>query len=262
MISIRGILKLLIKDNKNMSNHIPDEVKNKDKEPPAAETLKPKVDNNSSYQENNTKPAEHKLTKRVGRMTYRPSHKATFIGIAVVVAILAINAGMIAFVMNSQTSPETDVNRNQVTISSEALDKLGVSRNAVGSVGTELVVGPDSKFNGEVTVAGGVNIAGNLKLNSKFSATDASLAKLEAGDTVIGKLNVSGDGTLSNLNLRNDFTVVGLTRLQGPVNVAQLLTVSNSVNVSGNLAVGGTLSARSFQASNLVSDTTLTIGDI
>jgi hypothetical protein len=38
------------------------------------------------------------------------------------------------------------------------------------------------------------------------------------------------------------------------------MTVNNNLNVTGSLAVGGTLSARSFQASSLVSDTTLTIG--
>jgi hypothetical protein len=44
------------------------------------------------------------------------------------------------------------------------------------------------------------------------------------------------------------------------VTVSQLLTVNNSVNILGSLAVGGTLTVRNFQASSLVSDTTLTIG--
>jgi hypothetical protein len=42
--------------------------------------------------------------------------------------------------------------------------------------------------------------------------------------------------------------------------MTQLVTINNSLNVAGNLAVGGTLSARAFQASSLTSDTTLTIG--
>jgi len=36
--------------------------------------------------------------------------------------------------------------------------------------------------------------------------------------------------------------------------------VNSNINVAGNLAVGGTLTARGFQASSLTSDTTLTIG--
>jgi len=78
--------------------------------------------------------------------------------------------------------------------------------------------------------------------------------------TSISQLTVNGDGTVSNFNLRKDLTVLGLTRLQGAVTMSQLLTVNNNVNISGNLAVGGVLSARSFQASSLVSDSTLTIG--
>ncbi len=105
-----------------------------------------------------------------------------------------------------------------------------------------------------------MTVAGQFKLNSKFSASDASLAKLEAGDTSLGQLNVNGDGTVSSLNLRKDLLVTGLTRLQGAVTVSQVLTVNNNLNVSGNLAVGGVLTARGFQASSLVSDTTLTIG--
>lgn len=192
--------------------------------------------------------------------TYRPSHKATFIGLAVVVAILAVNAGVIAFVLRGQGEGGESVNRETVTLSTETLDKLGVSRNPVGNAGTELTVGPNAKFNGTVTVGSDVSIAGQLSLNSRFSANDASLTNLQAGNTSLAQLNVNGDGTLSNLNLRNDLTVVGATRIQGPMTLSQLLTVNNSVNISGNLAVGGTLSARGFQASSLVSDTTLTIG--
>ena len=44
------------------------------------------------------------------------------------------------------------------------------------------------------------------------------------------------------------------------VTLGQLLTVNNSVNIVGNLAVGGSISVRNFQASSLISDTTLTIG--
>jgi hypothetical protein len=192
--------------------------------------------------------------------TYRPSHKATFIGLSVVVVILAVNAGVIAFVLKGQGKGSDSTNRETVTLSSETLDKLGVSRDSVGSAGTELTVGPNARFNGTVTVGSDVSIAGQLKLNSKFSANDASLTRLQAGDTSLSQLNVNGDGTLSNLSLRNDLTVVGATRVQGPMTLSQLLTVNNSVNISGNLAVGGTLSARGFEAGSLTSDTTLVIG--
>jgi hypothetical protein len=177
-----------------------------------------------------------------------------------VVAILVINAGIITFVVRGQGDSDTNAVQGEVSISPGVLNTLGVSRNTVGSAGTELVVNPNSRFNGKVVIGSDMSIGGELKLNSKFSAADASLTKLQAGDTSLQQLNVNGDGTVSTLNLRKDLNVVGSTRLQGPVTVSQLLTVNNNLNVSGSLAVGGTLSARGFQASSLVSDTTLTIG--
>lgn len=237
-----------------MADHNSSEEKNKTFETPAPEVLHAKSDEVSRDPEPSKDALKAKIDRKPKHITYRPSHKATFIGVAVVVAILAVNTGAIAFIMNTQGTKTNSANGDQVVVSSAALDKLGVSRNPLGTVGTELVVGPNSKFNGTLTVAGDVSVAGQFKLNSKFSATDASLTKLAAGDTTVGQLNVSGDGTLSNLNLRKDFTVLGLSKLQGPVNVSQLLTVSNSVNITGNLSVGGVLSIGAFQTN------TLTIG--
>lgn len=237
----------------------PTETKNTSSEPPSPEELRPQAHKMPAAADGVEKP---KPATRSHRTTYRPSHKATFIGLSVVVAVLAINAGIITYVVKGEGEGggANSAAQGEVTISSGVLNSLGVSRNPVGSTGTELVVNPNSRFNGKVTIGSDVNVAGELKLNSKFSASDASLAKLEAGDTSLGQLNVNGDGTVTNLNLRRDLAVVGSTRLQGPVTVSQLMTVNNNLNVAGSLAVGGTLSARSFQASSLVSDTTLTIG--
>lgn len=229
------------------------------KTPPKPEVLHPQGE---TSEEKDAKPSVTTVARHaLRRPSYRPSHRATFLGIAAVVAILVVNAGIVAYVMRGGSgSDDSALNRSEVTLSSGALDKLGVSRSPIGNDGAELVVGPDAKFNGDVVVGNNVSIAGELKLNSTFSAADANLTKLQAGDTALQQLNVNGDATASALNLRQDLTVLGQSRLQGPVTMAQLLTVNNSVNIAGNLAVGGLLSARSFQASNLVSDTTLTIG--
>lgn len=232
---------------------------------PEPEVLKPQSDeaskDTSGSSEAHVQAAHKVLIPHKSRHgSYRPSHKATFIGLAVVIAILLINGGVIYFVMRGSGNASASTNRDEVTLSSEALDGLGVSRNSVGELGTELTIGPDSTFNGSVKIAGGASIGGELKLNSKFSANDASLAKLQAGETAVNTLNVNGDTTTSNLNARKDLSVAGVTRLQGAVTVSQILTVNNNLNVAGNLAVGGTLSARAFQASSLVSDTTLVVG--
>jgi cytoskeletal protein CcmA (bactofilin family) len=236
------------------------ETKDKTSGAPEPEVLKPQSNEASTAPSSAAPTGKMVIPKRSRHGSYRPSHKATFIGLAVVTAILLINGAVIYFVMRGQGVGGAQASREEVVLSSDNLDELGVRRNNVGDLGTKLTIGPDTRFNGVVTVAGDASIGGELKLNSKFSANDASLAKLQAGDTSLNTLNVNGDTTTSNLNLRRDLNVAGLTRLQGPVTISQILTVNNSLNVSGNLAVGGILSARTFQASSLVSDTTLTVG--
>lgn len=234
-----------------MKNNSSTDTKDKSTELPAPELLKPKSENESSVPESASNTTKSKPGLRLHRATYRPSHKATFIGLAVVAVILAINAGIITFVMRIQDKAESSTSQGQVTISSSVLDKLGVSRNTIGSSGAELTVGLNSRFSGNLAVNGNTNMSGQLNVNSKLLATDASLTKLEAGDTSLSQLNVSGDGTLSSLNLRKDLIVVGTTRLQGPVTVSQLMTVNNNMNVSGSLAVGGALSMGAFQTNTL-----------
>lgn len=231
-------------------------------EPPAPEVLKPRDEAPAEQPDADTaeKPKDAASTaRRARRMPNRPSHKATFIGLGVVAAILAVNAVAIVFVIKRQSS-STSSTPGEVVISQGVLDKLGVNRTAVDDLGVELVVNPDARFLNTVQVGGDVSVGGQLKLNSKFTANEASLSKLDAGDTSVAQLNVNGDGTLSTLNLRRDLNVTGSTRLQGAVVIGQLLTVNNSLNVAGNLSIGGTLTARGFQASSLTSDSTLTIG--
>jgi hypothetical protein len=105
-----------------------------------------------------------------------------------------------------------------------------------------------------------LTVGGQFQLKGDFTANSANFAKLQAGETAVQSLNVNGDATATNLNVRTNLAVAGNTTLQGAVTMAQLLTVNNSLNVAGNVAVGGTLSARNFQANSLTSGSTLTIG--
>jgi len=238
------------------------ETKDQITEPPAPEVLKPQADEAPQETEaaSSAALATLKASKRARHITYRPSHKATFIGLAVVVAILSVNAGVIAFVLKAQSKAKTASSQGQVTISQGVLDKLGVNRSSVTDAGVELVVNPAARFNGKVQLGGDVSIAGQLKLNNKITASSANLTQLEAGNTSLSQLNVNGNGTMTTLNLRSDLNVAGLTRLQGAVTLSQLLTVNNNVNVSGSMAVGGVLSVNVFHAGSLLSDTNITIG--
>ncbi len=191
--------------------------------------------------------------RRSGGGSYRPSHKATFIGLSVVVLILAVNAGVIVLLMRTQQDAKSKADES-VTLSPATLSNLGVSRSPVGNLGTELVVGPKARFNGSVTIGGDISIAGQFQLKKKLSAATASITDLQAGDTSLSELTVNGDATANNFTARQGLTVAGASRLQGAV------TISNNLTVAGNLVVGGTFSSRSFQANSLTSGSTLTIG--
>lgn len=226
-------------------------------QPPEAEVLKPRVDDAAAAAE----PAAPQPAAAPGgngqpprRRTYRPSHKATFVSLAIVVAILLINVLLIGFILKNK-SDEAAADRNKVTISSAVLDKLGVNTASIGDNQTKLTVGPDAEFKGKMTVAGDATFGGPINLNGQVTGTGANFTQLQAGDTSLAQLNVNGDGTLSNLNLRQGLVVVGKTQLQGPVTIDQLLTVNNNLSVTGSLSIGGTFSARS-----LTSTSTFTVG--
>ena len=243
---------------------MPEDGKSGGSELPAPEVLKPQVQKKTTPE-----PAlEGKVKKKSffsrggapKRSSYRPSHKGTFIGLGVVVGILIVNAIVISIVFQFQQAEEEQLNRTEVTLTAESLDQLGVSRNPVGDLGTELTVGPDAVFNGAITVGGNATVGGSLILNGEFSAAQGAFTELQGGETSLTSLNVNQDLSASNVSVRENLAVTGTSQLQGAVTVAQLLTVNGNVNVSGNLAVGGTLSVRTLAVSSLSIDTSLLLG--
>jgi uncharacterized protein HemX len=124
----------------------PSESKDKPSELPAPEVLQPQADTETSESEATptsttpNQPNQPKSPTRPRRTTYRPSHKATFIGLAVVLAVLGINAGIVMFLLRGQ-STTSQAKQDEVTINSADLSKLGVNRDPVGNRGTELEIG-------------------------------------------------------------------------------------------------------------------------
>jgi cytoskeletal protein CcmA (bactofilin family) len=223
---------------------------------PQPEELKPRSEASANTPPTSTAPAPIKLKKR----SYRPSHKATFVGLAAVILILAINAAIITFLLKKQAKTDGVGSKGQVTLSNADLSKLGINRNTIGDTGSELVVAPNAQFKGKLNVAGDTALAGQLLLSNKVSGTDATFTQLQSGKTSVSQLDINGDTTGSNLNLRKDLVVAGNAQFQGTVNMKQLLTVSNSANITGNLSIGGVLTVSTFSARSLTSTSTLTIG--
>jgi len=203
-------------------------------------------------------PIDPKSGKPQHKRLYRPSHRATFIGLTVVALILIINAVVIGVVIRSQGKDATSPT-GQVTVSQSALDHLGVNRDTIGDSGVVLTITPRTQFKDSISVGGDLSIAGKFNLNQKLVATDASLTQLEAGNSTLNQLNVNGDSTVSGINVRNNLQVTGNTVLQGAVTLSQLLTVNNSVNVAGSLAVGSGISANAISGNNVTVLSTLTI---
>lgn len=238
----------------------PSEPKDQGVQQPDAEVLSQRAASGAPSDAAETKTPTSQLTGKLAHRTFRPSHRATFIGLAVVAVILAVNAGVIFLILKSQAKDAANTPQGQVTVSQDVLDHLGVNRGTVGDSGIVLTIAPSTEFKDKVVVDRDISVAGQLRLNGAFNATDASLAKLEAGSVTANQLNVSGDSTVSNLSLRNDLTVNGATRLQGAVTLSQLLTVNNSVNIASNLSVGGTVSAATLSGRSIVSTSTITVG--
>jgi len=218
---------------------------------PQPEVLKPRAESGGAAP---AAPAKANPAKKPVRRSYRPSHRATFIGLAAVIAILAVNAAVIGFLLKKQTNNNNLSAKGQVSINADALNKLGINRSDLGSTDVQLTVAPNAQFKGTLSVDGNTSIGGTVTLNSKLTGTSASLASLEAGNTSLSQLNVNGNGTINTLNLRKDLAVAGVTQLQNA------LTVNNSATISGNLTVGGVLSVNTFSARSLTSVTSLTVG--
>lgn len=227
---------------------------------PEAEVLQPRTaDNAASAAASTDTPLKPATPNRPQHRTYHPSHKATLIGLGVVLLILAINAVVFTVLLKKQSKNELE-KKGQVTISTADLNRLGINRTAIGSSNVDLIVSPNAQFKGRLAVAGNTSISGQLILNSKLTGTDASISQLQAGNTSLSQLNVNGDSTMNSLNLRKDLVVAGLTQLQGPVTLSQLLTVTNGINVTGNLAVGGVLTGNTVNARILSASSSLGIG--
>lgn len=222
---------------------------------PAAESLKPKTEEETVTKLDKDKLNRHTLDpkeKQKHLKTFRPTHKATFIGLGVVVIILLINAGVLVFLLKSESTKNKNLEDKGVSISPAILSKLGVNDAQIGSSNEQLTVDPTAQFNSGVNVAGNVKIGGQLHLNSTFSANSANLTQLQAGNTSLSALNVNGNTTESNLSLRGNLGVSGPASFQNTITVGQILTVDNSAAIANNLSVGGEITANTIATNNLI----------
>jgi len=223
---------------------------------PEAETLNVKTDDKEVVNKTDSSKVSHAeidpKEKKRQLKTFRPSHKATFMGLGAVIIILAINATVLAVLLKSETAKTKKLENQGVSISPADLAKLGVNNSKIGNASERLTVDPNAQFNSNLAVGGNVQIGGQLHLNSTFSASSANLTQLQAGNTSVTGLNVNGNATASNLSLRGKIGVAGAAVFQNTVNIGQILTVENSAAVANNLSVGGEITANTIATNNLI----------
>lgn len=197
--------------------------------------------------------AESAIRRRLKRRTYRPSAKATILGLLAIIILVGANVGVVYFVLQKVGKTNEAKKPTQVISSPQELDGLGVSKGAFDRADINLTITPKTLFKN------GLTVDKEFQLGGKLTAADASLSRLQAGESSLSGLNVSGASSMSELSLRQDFNVAGLSRFQGPVTIERVLTAAQ-LNVPGNLTVGGTLTTGSFAARNLTSISALTVG--
>lgn len=185
------------------------------------------------------------------RRSFRPSLKGTIAGIVAILVVLAANIGIISFILSHQIK-KAGTSLTTVVTTPDQLGKIGSSEGPAGQ-NLNLVVTPNAQFKGQVTIDKAVDVGDRL------TAPTASLTQLQAGNSSLAALNVSGGTSLSDASLRGNLNVTGLTNLQGAVTVAKILTAA-ALNVTGNLTVGGSFVTNDFSARSLTSISTLTIG--
>lgn len=228
---------------------------------PEAETLKPRSETEKAEAHpNDGKVTHNQLTDSAKRrsLAYRPSHKATFIGLGVIVAILAVNTVVLGFLIKSGNNTQTIA--KGVSLSPATLSKLGVSDTQIGNSNEKLIVDPNAQFNSQLTVGGDVNIGGQLHLNSTLVASNADLSQVQAGSATANTLNINGSATASTLSVRGNMAVNGAVQFQNTVTIAQLLSVNSSAAIANNLSVGGELSTNNIATGNLVVSSLFEVG--
>ncbi len=251
-----------------MANVPLEDAKDKSQVSNEPETLKERGDNSESPAKVDSVSKDGKVTKtqvtdieRKHRLrSYRPTHKATFIGLGVVLVILGINAAILGFLIKKEGANSKAISSHGVSISPGVLSKLGVSDSQIGNSNEKLTIDPAAQFNSTLTVAGDAKIGGQLHLNSDLNATNANLSQVQVGSATINSVNINGNATASTLSVRNNVAVNGAAIFQNDVTVGQLLSVDSSAAISNNLSVGGQISANSLTVGTLTIAGTITVG--
>ena len=115
---------------------------------------------------------------------------------------------------------------------------LTVSGNT--SIANTLIVSGNTTVNGLLNVSGNTSLTDRLTVSGNTSIANTLI--VSGNTTVSGLLSVSGNTSISNtLLVSGNTTINGLTRINAPLTVNQILTAQNTVSISGNTSISNTL---------------------
>lgn len=152
----------------------------------------------------------------------------------VLVIVVAIGI-LVALTVKSNQQAETSLGTQN--LSQQELQQLASTDVTVGNNKQTLTVQANAVFAGSVLVRKNLEVAGSLKIG---------------GDLELKNLKVGGDTKLNDTQV-NNLSVNGSLNLQGQ------LTLKNGLNVTGNSAFSGALTASSITTGALTLDGDLTL---
>ncbi len=139
--------------------------------------------------------------------------------IALIITYVALNS-----------DPEDDLSITGQELTDEAFDELAQNESNVGDVNQTLTVEANAIFNGKVLVKDNLDVAGSINVG---------------GPLTLPGITVAGTSAFEDVEVNNNLSILGSASIQGA------LTVNSNANISGNLAVGGEISASSVTADSI-----------
>ncbi len=143
-------------------------------------------------------------------------------------AIILIALIVIYFVTRDENNP-SQVSSGQ-KLSQESIDELIDNENQLGDVSQTLTIEAGTTFNGKVFIKDSLDVAGSINVG---------------GPLTLPGITVDGSSAFEDIEVSNNLAIFGDARLQGTLNV------ESGLNVKGDAAITGSLSASKIVADSI-----------
>lgn len=130
--------------------------------------------------------------------------------------------------LNTNQNDGVSISGQELT--EDAFNELAQNESNVGDVNQTLTVEANAIFNGKVLVKDNLDVAGSINVG---------------GPLTLPGITVAGTSAFEDVEVNNNLSILGSASIQG------VLTVNDSANISGDLSVGGEISAATLTADSI-----------